>query len=359
MDQWLAVPGFIVGVANPVFKDRDQWWDIMADLNTRTVVEAAHVVEGRKRARLKERAATQVADADEASAARMRLAEKASATTEADAIDKTLMTRVLSGAARAFDEEWIVSCFAEFTERHVIGMAFNEVEFRNEEEAYRLRVAAHARVRLWTQTRVRPLPNISLFVVLSFVCSFLLRERTARTSASTPRNGAHSAACVLQLTASLSSRSRSHRVLRVPSARAASRSRSDRAQSFAAYTQLREQRAAAREAGGGSAVHTLRSRIRKLYVVDTMSDDDAVSFFVELERVIASERDCRELLLHVADYVPDPSGQHVGGIFPIATGLLHADPRVRESAVRRLPPPDVHLPPPSHAFVASQRSSRG
>ena len=82
-------------------------------------------------------------------------------------------------------------------------------------------------------------------------------------------------------------------------------------------------------------MYTLRSRIRKLYVVDTMSDDDAVSFFVELERVIASERDCRELLLHVADYVPDPSGQHVGGIFPIAAGLLHADLRVRECAVRR------------------------
>ena len=93
MDQWLAVPGFIVGVANPVFKDRDQWWDIMADLNTGEVVEASHVIDGRKRARLKERAATQVADADEASAARMRLAETASATTEADAIDKTFMTR--------------------------------------------------------------------------------------------------------------------------------------------------------------------------------------------------------------------------------------------------------------------------
>ena len=51
MDQWLAVPGFIVGVANPVFKDRDQWWDIMADLNTGEVVEASHVIDGRKRAR--------------------------------------------------------------------------------------------------------------------------------------------------------------------------------------------------------------------------------------------------------------------------------------------------------------------
>ena len=71
-----------------------------------------------------------------------------------------------------------MSCFAEFTERHVIGMAFNEVEFRNEEEAYRLRVAAHARVRQWTQTKVRSLVSRVLFFnsfCVPLFCFFLFR----------------------------------------------------------------------------------------------------------------------------------------------------------------------------------------
>ena len=259
-----SLAGYIAGVANPVFAERDSWWDVLADLNTHTITDASHVKEARKAEKLRERAATQVADADEASAARMRSAEKANALSEADAIDKELMTRVLSGVARGFDEEWIVSAFAAFTERHVIGMAFNEIEFRNDEEQYRLRVAAtHSRVRSWTQTR-----------------------------------------------------------------------------SFDAYTRLRERRATAREEeqtggeSGVSAVDALRADIRKLYVVDSMTNADAVTFFNALEAALQSERDCQLLLLEVADHMPDPSGEHVGGVFPIAAGLLHDEARVRQSAVR-------------------------
>lgn len=97
-------PGFIAGVTNPLFEQRQQWWDVLCNIATGEVTESKSY-------------------ADELNV---------NDTSRQEAIDREWITEVMDGIKLKYGEEWVRCMFRDYT-AHIVSMSYDEEPFADAE----------------------------------------------------------------------------------------------------------------------------------------------------------------------------------------------------------------------------------
>ncbi|KAN0011867.1 hypothetical protein ACTFIU_007438 [Dictyostelium citrinum] len=129
--------GVILGVSNPVFEERSEWWDILCNIGTGKVILNPSLV-------------TEIPD-------------------KFQQYDNDFMAEVNYNISAHYGEDKIKSLFQEYTQ-HIVDMALDEEEFLDDQQRQLAIDANHQRIEAWTKTK-------------TFSTYLFDKENTKRTSA--------------------------------------------------------------------------------------------------------------------------------------------------------------------------------
>jgi len=135
------VEGYIVGVANGVFRNNNWKWDLLCDINTGQVIRA-EVPSGQ---------ATPISGGNNPMLEGVDVDTSDKNTAHA-ALDNEFIVEVLAGIDAHFGQDWVRMKFNDYTEKNIIDIAFELGEYLDDETKNKVELANKYRVAKWKRT---------------------------------------------------------------------------------------------------------------------------------------------------------------------------------------------------------------
>jgi hypothetical protein len=144
---FLQVPGFIAGVTNPIFEQRNTWWDVLCNISDGTVTfSPAYAEELQQQAMqpllspgggghtagggntISSHQQSSLSSSSGASSSSSSSSSSADSTSKLSLLDSTFYTDLISGVQLRYGEEWTRCMFRDLTE-HFLRLACEEEQF--------------------------------------------------------------------------------------------------------------------------------------------------------------------------------------------------------------------------------------
>ncbi|KAJ5076615.1 arf3-interacting protein [Anaeramoeba ignava] len=121
IDEFIDIPGYVIGVTNQLFASKQAWWDILCDINTGTITINPNLVEEFENS-------------------------------EHQAYDKQFIEKCLTSLENS-SEQYIRGSFQEYT-THIVKMALEEEEFNDATSRLSEMKANFKRIQQWRETEM-------------------------------------------------------------------------------------------------------------------------------------------------------------------------------------------------------------